>query len=217
MAKNLSKQTAKFIAMIAETLPELSGRAMQSLIEHPGKLAHLLLSLVPLLSEFVKGQKVFGKMELLKLLPDWDFMILRSADYPEVGIAVSERSDSCGHGWNLVFRNDKGEEETFRAPCGCCNFSGKLDDRESRAKIIRDACKSSGIKFLVFHCWKSVYRESSTEDAIQWIEPNDEDSTLRFLDLPRFQNAFHGLLRVGSLYSEESMSLAEYHDRRKKQ
>ncbi len=175
--------------------------------------------LEPRLRQFVRGQSVFRRMRLIELHPVWDFMILQSSDYPEVGIAVSDLSGSCGSGWALHFWNDQGTQEAFTAPCGCCDFSGQLgggkDKRSQCDKVatglIDDVCVANSIKFLLFHCWKDVswpWMDGSIRSwknavenrlsagSIQCIDPYNNDKRMKLLDLPRFQNAFGGLFEV---------------------
>ena len=102
----LSKQTAAFIAAVAQNLPELSASEMQYLIGKPGALQARLENLTPSLRELVKrGTVTCPDIEFIEVSPEWDFLIMRSTVYPNVGIAVSDHTGRCGLGLRLVVRN----------------------------------------------------------------------------------------------------------------
>lgn len=194
----LDKQTATFIAALAQNVPSLSIEQMQFFIENPIELQRKLTCLQPTMREFVKRIGLVRHIEFVQLRPNWDLLIMRSNHYPEVGIVVSDRDGTLGQGLKLAIVGKK-ESENFRAPCGCCNwfgqFSGSRESEESEkvsaVKAVRDACAEKGIKILLFHCWHNAMEQGV--DGLKLIDPY-QDSTQE-LDKDLFHLAF-GWLRL---------------------
>jgi len=124
---------------IIQSLPHMSNEEMQRLIEKPSFITPALKSVVPTLEKFWEVNKPEG-FNLIRLHPNWDFMILQAKDYPEIGIAVSNSPSmegSVGQGWKITLFG-KHFQQQFVCPCACCTWYNGLqfvsDDKEMHAE-----------------------------------------------------------------------------------
>lgn len=175
--KTLDKQTATFVAVLAQNIPDLSTGQMQFFIENPAELKRRLANLQPTMTEYLERIGVAKQIDVIELIPGSDLRIMRKKEFPELGILVSNRHNTCGEGLKLALRGKNGKHELFRAPCGCCNWAGQFSGaREQEQKIrdiaikaIRDACAEKGVKTLLFHCWASTMKQDV--DGLHLVDP----------------------------------------------
>ena len=194
----------KFIAKVVELLPELSSDQMQEFIDNLGKIKSILRQFEPTLQQFMEGQE---KMELLQLHPTWDFMILRSKTYAEVGIAVSNHNEFSGRGWRLVFKR-AGDKKLFTSPCCCCSWSDQLkpfnENEQTQligANLIERVCKKNGITTLLIHSWKNHLDLSE----INCLDPH-QDSWESTIDIEHFKKEFATVFDILTAGKETSLS-----------
>lgn len=151
----------------------------------------------------IKAKEVEG-IKLIELYPDWDFMILQSEEYPEIGIAVSNKDEGVGTGFRLVFKTGEGVHR-FIAPCACCSWASQLktvSDEKLRSKfgaeLIQGACLSNGIKTVLLHCWKnSKDLEASVSENLHYVDPYIIREW-EIIDVRRFWESFDKLLCVAN-------------------
>jgi len=185
-----------------QNLPELSKKQAEWLV-NPANKAKLIFDLSkPVLSGVLPH--LSKKIQLIALHSAWDFVILQSKDYPEIGIAASELSESLGHGLKLVFQLKGGRiRERFVCPCGCCGWNYQLEIfGEFPFDLIHNTCKANGIKILVIHCADNLrqsYR-SNEESGLKFLEPYLDGKDWHIaaeqgmLDISRFCEAFSEIM-----------------------
>ena len=204
--RTLDKQTATFVAALAQNIPALSGGWAQFLMENPEELKSRLAHLQPTLRYFM-GRTKMSCIELIELDPQWDFLIMRSTTYPEVGVAVSNRSGSLGRGLRLALLWEKGYEQ-FTAPCGCCNWSGSRDEEKAARRQLREVCAANGITILLFHCWSNAMEQDV--DGLRLLDPYGDQ--LEQIDKERFLRGFDrmwhmdvkgSMLSIGTLFEKK--------------
>jgi len=186
--KTFDKQSGTFVAAVAQQIPKLlTGKEMQYLIENPEELADRLKILVPTLRQLTQW---CDDVEFIELDPSWDFLIMRSKKYPEVGIAVSNHSGSCGKGLRLAIETEK-RQGIFAGPCGCCYWYPTPEGKDVAVDTLRKACKTANITHLIFNCWHDAMTQ---EDELTLIDPYKEKQ-MKILDYQRFATAY-GWLQV---------------------
>lgn len=138
--KTYDRQVAAFIAAVVQKIPDLSSGEMQYLIEHPAELTRRVSGIRSSLREFLRRDNE-SEFELIELHPQWDFLVLKSRKYPEMGIAVSDHSGSLGTGYTFIFPSKSGNE-VYQAPCCCCNWYSQLGDGDPGKPYdgLKEAC-----------------------------------------------------------------------------
>jgi len=150
--KTLDKQTATFLGVLAQNIPQLSAEEMQYFIEHPAELRCRLeyLQKSIFIDEVICKYfpRLYDQLNFISPKPGWDFLIMQSEVYPEVGLSVSRRSSALGSGLFLSFK-----EFRFRGPCGCCPECWRDGPIGDSIQLITEACAQNGIKYLLLTCW----------------------------------------------------------------
>ena len=206
--ETLHTQTAKLLAVLLENMPPLSAGEMQFLIDTKNRdeVKRRLAFLNPTLRNIVaRGYSQF-EGEFIELHPGWDFLIMRSTKYPEVGIAVSDRNATCGLGLRLAVRTGERQVERFTAPCmGYANWAAQLMpwypdvagnkpvqpyntpvDHEGIRRI-REVCTTHGIDHLLLHGWHSMMKQDVNGLAL--VDPYDP-AQMGMLDQHRFMRSY---------------------------
>lgn len=220
------KQFAQLVSVLIQNLPELSVYAMQRLIENPSLVRELLEEFLrPKLTD--PGLTLPKGMKLIRLHPAWDFMILTSDDYPEVGVAMSNVSGSLGKGWKLQVYIPKARDfEDFVAPCGCCDWTKQLrpfaaprQEMVMAMGIIREFCYGHGIKTLMMHCQHNIFdgswddRDSPKKEDVRVNIIDPYWAKVDFVDYKKFHEVFGSMLRVFDVDNDKvktSKSLANH-------
>jgi hypothetical protein len=203
--KTFHKQSGTFLSAIAANIPpELSSGQMQYFIEKPGELRNRLAVLFPTFRELV-GRMNGVEVEFFRLHPVWDFIIMRSSLYPELGIAVSDHSEICGNGIPLAVW-DGGEYENFFAPnirshkwasqLAVCRLNREKEFETDILKsctidgleMIRKRCGAEGIKLLVMRGF-DWYQGNGGLKFIDLFDPGQVED----LDEQKFKRAFEWL------------------------
>jgi len=185
--KTLDKQTSAFIGAVLNNLPNLSAAQMQYFIEKPDELKQRLTKINPTMSEFLKKIGLSNQVDLIEIFPGSDLRIMWRKEHPDLGILVSNRHNTCGKGLRLAL-HEKNGIESFRAPCGCCNWAGQFSGsreqeaevRDGAVKAIRAACVEKGIKILIFHCWHSAMKQNV--DGLKLVDPYQETGAMKDLE-----------------------------------
>lgn len=206
--KTFDKQTATFLGVLAQNVPQLSGDEMQFYIENPTRLKGRLNTLHLTITDFINQffPRLSGFLKFIPLHPAWDFLIMRSSDYPELGIAVSHRSGSLGSGFCLMLRGNK-----FINPCGCCSWIQGVEPAEAEL-LIRKACADNGIRFLLFRDWVQPRctkdRKGLGQDVggLHFIDPL-EPSQMAPIDKNRFLKAYGEFACLRSSAEEDKTPL----------
>ena len=195
--KTYDKQTAAFVAALTQQIPELSSYEMKYLIEHPYEIMERTRFLHPSLREFLWRDGYESRFELIELSPYWDFLIMRSEEYPELGIAVSDRSRLLGDGLRMMFFNGSGQE-VFIAPSGdsdwcdqlCPLYPDRVGIEEKARSLIKEACDQRGITHLILHNWFDCMEQAPEgSDFLTLVDPYSKDE-MEGLDKKRFLSAF---------------------------
>jgi hypothetical protein len=149
-----------------------------------------VLNSQPTLTEMVSNRT---DIELILLQPGWDFMIMRTKKDPTVGIAVSNKSGTCGQGLEFLAVNESSEWGywTFQCPCACCNWKQTLKFLDAGRSLV-STCESSGITHLVFNCHRDLsYRYLDYPWGINFINPFSDEEINSF-GRERYLNLFEG-------------------------
>ncbi len=190
--KTFHKQTAAFLAALVGNLPRLAAEEMQYLIENPDELKRRLKTIEPGFRELglLRRNIVFVELD-----PNWDFLILRSTEYPQVGIAVSDRNGAGGEGWKLVARNLT-QRGFFTSPCGCCSqWHGQLET-SAAMELVRTTCRRMEIQYLILHCWHNIPKVQNPHGGLTLIDPY-RPVEMEILERDRFTQAFGWLSCLG--------------------
>ncbi|MFZ2188393.1 MAG: hypothetical protein WAV73_02400 [Candidatus Moraniibacteriota bacterium] len=218
----MSENTFKLVSSIVENLSALSNDVVEWISKNPQEIAKAFWTTEPTLERFLKIQSI-DKVKLIQLHPKWDFSILQHSDYPQVGIAVSNRDSSCGCGFRLVFRAG-GLEQNFTAPCGCCDWYSQLksvcgdeDVAEFGSKLISRACERNGIDFLILHGWSDNPRRNRKVISIwaSFIDPYRKKE-LEKINTEKLSQSFQESVSIREVNPERVVSLIEFFEKTKK-
>jgi hypothetical protein len=197
--KTFDKQTATFLGVLAQNVPELSGDEMQYYIEKPTELKERLFSLRFSITDFVGRfcPEINVNLKFIGLVQGWDFLIMQSATYPEVGIAVANSSGSLGSGFCLSLNGRK-----FVGPCGCCRWIQEVEPLEAE-RLIRKTCADNGIRYLLFKDWwqtRCTHEKKGLKQGVgglYFVDPHEpwrmgEHWQIEMLNKEHFSKAFEG-------------------------
>lgn len=207
--KTLDKQTATFLGVLAQNIPQLSGDEMQHFIEHPASLQSCLEYLENhnriLIDEVIQEYfpNLYAQLNFIVPKVGWDFLIMQSEVYPEVGFSVSRRRRSLDQGFLLRFGGFE-----FWTPCACCSHcwkDGWIGEEKSPMLLITRACSLHNIKYLLLARWERMdtramiqgnYRCRLSEgekealfSEVKLIDPI-QSAQMKVLNKERFQQAF---------------------------
>ncbi|MEI6587966.1 MAG: hypothetical protein WCO05_03400 [Candidatus Moraniibacteriota bacterium] len=219
----MSENTINSIATIIGNLSEVSSNIVEWIKENPQEITKAFWAAEPTLERFMEIERS-NKVKLIKLHPDWDFAILQSEDYPEVGIAVSNHDGKCGCGFRLLLKAGGGFEQNFTAPCGCCDWYSQLktvcsdeDVAEFGSKLVSCACKKEGIDFLLLHGWgDNPYRNKKVISMwASFVDPYRKNE-LEKINTEKLSQAFQELVSVREVNPERVISLIEFFENTKK-
>lgn len=182
-----------FIQGIIENLPpSLLEEDMCDLLNNPQEFQRRLKVLLPSFRQTVRKKGV----KFLTMDDCWDFLILKSDSYPEVGIAVSNYSGSCGKGLDLVVNAER-PNIIFTSPWGCNNdWCWPLGDEEA-VLLIGLTCQNNGVKFLILNKWREISHPFD-KYGLALVEPFNQQEMLS-IDKDRLVAAFSWLYLFDTL------------------